>query len=140
MGLGWIINRKPIKGYENEFIKLNKLFDELLLKGNIDTDDIENQINNISIAPSDDKIYDIIFSGKCIYNSTLINDELKEEACDNHNYIQAIDYANRLEIDIYSININNLNDKELEDYYYIVKGIRWLKYFGEDGFGFSVCY
>jgi hypothetical protein len=143
MGLGWIINRKPIKGYETEFIKLNKLFDKLLLNGEYDTDDIENKINSISIAPNiNNNINNIdnIFSGKCIYNSSLINYELKEEACNDHNYIQAIDYANRLEIDISSININNLNDDELEDYNYIIKAIKWLKYFGEDGFGFSVCY
>ncbi len=136
MGLGWIINRKPIKGFELQLIQLKKIYDELLVSQN-DTDDIENKINSISIAPIDDNI---IFSGKCIYNSKLLNDELKEEACNDHNHIQSIDYANRLELDISSINIDILNDEDLEDYNYIIKGIKWLKYFGENGFGFSVCY
>jgi len=136
MGLGWIINRKPNKGYEKEFNKLNKIYEQLL-QNQLDTEDIENQINNISTYPESTNV---IFSGKCIFNSSLINDELREEACIEHNYIQAIDYANRLEIDINNINVNNLNDEEYEDYNYILKGIEWLKSFGENGYGYSVCY
>ena len=139
MGLGWIINRKPIKDYEIQLMQLNKIYDKLLLY-QYDTEDIEKLINSISIAPNINNNIDIIFSGKCIYNSKLINDELKKEACNNHNSIQAIDYANRLKLEITSIIISNLNAEQLEDYNYIIKAIKWLKYFGEDGFGYSVCY
>jgi hypothetical protein len=147
MGLGWIVDRKPIKGNEKQFLKLQKALDKALMQNNDDADNIEKEFYKISISPSiilekfNPKEIDTIFSGKCIFFSSVIEDELlKEEAGAQHNALQSLDYANRLEIEISSINKDNLDEDELDDYEYIIKGIKWLRFWGRNGHGFTPCY
>ncbi len=147
MGLDWIVDRKPIKGKEKIFLKLQKLLDKALREDYDNADEIEKEFYKNSISPQIvlDKIkhteINDIFSGKCIFFSEIIEDELlKEEAGTQHNALQSLDFANRLEIEISNINKEELNEDELEDYKYVIKGIKWLRFWGRNGHGFTPCY
>ena len=70
----------------------------------------------------------------------LLPELLKEEAYSNHNAEQCIEYAYKLEVFVESINKKDLDDDELEDYDYINKGIKWLKFWGNNGHGYGAWY
>ncbi len=147
MGLDWIVDRKPIKGKEKLFLKLEKSLDKALKEDDDNADEIEKEFYNNSISPQlvldrhTNSQFDTIFSGKCIFFSSIIEDELlKEEAGNQHNAMQALDYSNRLQIEISNINKDTLNEDELEDYEYVIKGIKWLRFWGRNGHGFTPCY
>ena len=152
MGIDWITERKPLNGKEKEFIKLQKYLHKLLNEENTSNKHeelikhIESNFYNISYSPQDVlQCYnniDItdIYCGDNIFESNLIDEELKEEACNNHNALQTIDFANRIQISIQNIDINKLDEDDKEDYNNVIDGIKWLKFWGENGHGFVVYY
>ena len=151
MGIDWIAERKPIIGKEQEFKKLLKIFNDVKKTLNEELiDKAENDFYNVSISPYDslNNIYegidenndniDILFTRSDIFDCELIDEELKEEVCENHNPEQTLDFANRLEEAISYINLNDLDEDNLDNYYAITHGIKWLKFWGERGHGFIV--
>ncbi len=150
MCIDWIAERKPIAGKEKEFKKLLKIFNDTKKTSNEELiDKAEMDFYNISISPYDslntdegfdennDDI-DILFSSSDIFDSNLINEELKDEICENHGPKETIDFANRLEEVVSTINIYNLDEDELDNYNEIIFAIKWLKFWGERGHGFIV--
>ena len=125
------------------------------------TNEMEEQFNNISIQPSDSinnlSEEDIIklnsclisgsfvsddcdFRGKIIGQSDILSEELKNEAYEHHSAEQCIEYAIKLEIFIETLNKEDLNEDEQEDYDFIVKASIWLKFWGKKGHGFYAWY
>jgi hypothetical protein len=147
MGIDWITERKPINGKEEQFIKLRKYLrylynDETTSNTKAELiEKLESNLYNISISPHDVHTnIGVLFCGDDIYESNLIDEELKEEAGNDHNSLQTIDYANRLEICISNIDINKLDDDDKEDYNCILEAIKWLKFWGQNGHGFVISY
>jgi len=121
---------------------------------------LEKQLENISISPhdtinkneDDDDVNDIMegggsfltssldFRGKVIGTADIIDEELAEEAYENHTPKQCIDYAERLEFAISSYNKDKLNEDEVDDFENINKGIKWLKFWGKNGHGYYAWY
>jgi hypothetical protein len=165
MGLDWIVESKPSAGDEKEYSKLKKQLKKLRLKENEENCDeimlLEKQLEDISISPQDtisdlneeelnelDEIMEggsfltssLDFRGKAIGLADIINEELQEEAYTDHTPKQCIDYAERLELAISSYNKENLDEDETEDFENISKGIKWLKFWGENGHGYHAWY
>ncbi len=149
--------------------KLKLLYDQLYKETNQENiyeieekiEELENEFNYISIKPSHtvenlseediitltscivggsfiDKDYD--FRGKVIGQSDILEEDLKMEAYENHNPEQCIEYAVKLEIFIEQLNKNDLDEDEEEDYDYLLKAIKWLKFWGCRGHGYCACY
>lgn len=80
------------------------------------------------------------FRGKLVAYSELLNDDLIEEAHENHSAKQSIEYANKLEKYLVKYDYNNLNEEEKEDYDDIIRAIKWLRFWGKHGHGFTAWY
>ncbi len=77
------------------------------------------------------------FRGKVISQSDILDETLKSEAYQHHNAEECIEYGNKLEIFLTSLNKENLDEEQKKDYEFISKAIKWLKFWGEKGHGFS---
>ncbi len=162
MGLDWIVESKPSAGDEKEYSKIKKELAKLKENENESNEEeimlLEKQLENISISPrdtinenNDGDLDDILeggsfltssldFRGKAIGHADIIDEELAEEAYENHNPKQCIDYAERLELALSSYSKENLNEDETEDFENINKGIKWLKFWGNNGHGYYAWY
>jgi hypothetical protein len=165
MGLDWIVESKPSAGDEKEYVRIKKQLK--LLKENENEDNceeimlLEKELEDVSISPQDtigdlndeelNDLDDIMeggsfltssldFRGKAIGLADIIDEELAEEAYENHNPKQCIDYAERLEFAISSYNKDDLDEDEAEDLENISKGIKWLKFWGNNGHGYYAWY
>ncbi len=159
MGLDWIVENKPCDGDEKEFKKLLKQLRKLNEDdpGNEEIEEIENKLNEISFTPQDtisdfnedelEELDDVMvggsfltssldFRGKDITFSQLIDEELKDEAYEDHTPKECIQYANKLELSLSVHNKDNLSEEQKEDYDNIDRGIKWLKFWGTNGHGF----
>ncbi len=165
MGLDWIVETKPSEGNEKEYSKIKKQLNKLKLNENDSNEEeimlLEKQLENISISPQDtisdmndeelNDLDDIMeggsfltssldFRGKTVGLADIIDEELQEEAYIDHTPKQCIDYAERLELAISSYNKENLDEDEAEDLDNITKGIKWLKFWGNNGHGYHAWY
>ncbi len=160
MGLDWIVENKPCEGNEKEFKKLTKKLKKLREEepGNEEIGEIEDRLEEISFKPYDamddyteeelnelDEIFvggsfltsSFDFRGKQIGHSELIEEELKDEAYEDHNPKECIEYAEKLELSISAYNKETMNEDEKEDYDNVNRGIKWLKFWGKHGYGFT---
>jgi hypothetical protein len=80
------------------------------------------------------------FRGKGISYSNLIGQELSEEAYLDHTPDEMINYANKLQDKLKEYNKNELNEEQLEDYLFVKRGIKWLKFWGKKGHGYYAWY
>ena len=75
------------------------------------------------------------FRGKVVASAECLSDDLTNEAFDDHTAEQAIDYADRLDDALIAV-----RDEQLEELPDLRAAVRWLRYWGERGFGFSAWY
>ncbi len=161
MGLDWIVEPKPCEGDEKQFFNIKKQLQKLKEHENENNEDeimlLEEELAKISISPQDTisdlneeeliELDDVMiggsfltssldFRGKAVGRADIINQELQEEAYDDHNPKECIEYAEKLEFAISSYNKDDLNDDELDDFENITKGIKWLKFWGTNGHGY----
>ncbi len=80
------------------------------------------------------------FRGDVIGCSEILDEELKMEAYENHNSLESIEYAIKLEIFLEKVNKNELDEDDIEDYNNILKAIDWLKFWGVKGHGYCTDY
>lgn len=163
MGLDWLVEKKPCDNHKEQFYKLkyklsilNKI-DEPNEETNKQIEELEKELEEISVTPEDtlgelndeeiNKLDEIFnsgsfltsnydFRGKIIGQSDLLDEELKEEAYENHNAEQCIQYACKLECFLESLNKTDDDDIDEDEYNDIIKGIKWLKYWGNNGHGY----
>ncbi len=166
MGLDWVVNYKPKNGNESSFYKIKNRIKTLENNTNDSSneneiEDLRNSLKNISITPEDTinnlseqeliETEDIFeggsfltsnhdFRGKLVAYSELLNDDLIEEAHDNHGAKKSIEYADKLEQQLSKYNYDNLNEDEQEDYDDIIRAIKWLRFWGKHGHGFTAWY
>ena len=168
MGLDWIVETKPNNhniDNINEYYKLKYKLHVLNKCEKNHTEEIEHMIKEleeekkcISITPketleslvNDDDYFDDFliggsfmtsnfdFRGEYVGQSDILAESLKEEAYDNHNAEQCIEYACKLEV--YLESITELDEEEQEDYDCILKAIKWLKFWGSNGHGYYAWY
>ncbi len=145
MGIDLIIERKPMNGKEAEFIKLRKQLDKALNQNDNDSDSIEKSFYNISISPYDtlkeiktqENNIDVLFDFDGIYESELLEEDLKEELIKNKNDKETIILVNKLDSFMSSINKNNV---DINEYNEIMDLIKWLKIWGNKGHGYIISY
>lgn len=77
------------------------------------------------------------FRGQIIGRSDLIDDDLREEAYEDHNSIEMLEYADKLDLCLKKFDSNTNEESELED---IADAIKWLRFWGSKGHGFRVWY
>ena len=166
MGLDWIVNYKPQEGHESSFYKIKNRIKSLDKDNNENENENEieslrNALKDISITPEDTinslsdeelkETEDIFeggsfltnnhdFRGKIVAYSELLNDDLIEEAHVNHGAKKSIEYANKLEKKISEYKYDELEEEEQEDYDDIVQAIKWLRFWGKHGHGFTAWY
>jgi hypothetical protein len=166
MGLDWIVNYKPIEGNESSFYKIKnriKKLDKEAYHSSIENeiDDLRNSLKKISITPEDtinilseqelqetDNIFEggsfltsnHDFRGQVISCSELLNETLIEEAYVHHGAKKSIEYANKLEHSLSEYKYDELEEEEQEDYNYIIRAIKWLRFWGKHGHGFTAWY
>jgi hypothetical protein len=166
MGLDWIVESKPCDNEAETFYKIKyklKLLNQNSEENETEISELETELKEISYTPEDtlgdlteeevNKLDEIFkggsfltsahdFRGKCIGESELLNEELKEEAYEHHNAEQCIEYAMKLEVFLEGIDKNTLDEEadEISDYEYIEEGIKWLKFWGKSGHGYYAWY
>jgi hypothetical protein len=164
MGLDWLVNYKPKTGEDNSFYKIKNKIKRLDKEETNNEDELEslrNALKEISITPEDTinslslaelkETEDIFeggsfltsnhdFRGQVVSYSELINDDLIEEAYKNHGAKKCIEYANKLEHKISEYKYDELEEEEQEDYNDINQAIKWLRFWGKHGHGFSAWY
>lgn len=127
----------------------------------VEMEQLEEQLNNISISPNEtaailteneiDILNDCIvggsfvskdydFRGKVIGRADLLDEELQMEAYENHTAEECIEYAIKLELYIQHLNRDDLDENDQEDYDYLIKAIKWLKFWGFRGHGYYASY
>lgn len=163
MGLDWLVEKKPCINNKEQYYKLKyklsilRKNDEPSEEENKLIEELEKELEEISISPSDtlnnlnDEEFDTLdeifiggsfltenhdYRGKIIGGSEILNEELKEEAYNHHSAEQCIEYACKLECFLETLNKNELDEDELDEYNYIIKGIKWLKFWGNNGHGY----
>ncbi len=165
MGLDWIVKNKPISGKEVLFNKI-KYKIKILEKKEEESDEIEelrSKLEDISITPSDTldscnlstseikELDDIFeggsfltsmhdFRGRKVSDSELINEELTEEAYEDHDAYKCIEYASRLEQNLSEYKYEELNEEQKDDYDDIIQAIKWLRFWGKHGHGYYAWY
>jgi hypothetical protein len=166
MGLDWLVQNKPCDDYKEKYYKLKYKLSILNKEGEPSEEksklikELENEFEEISITPVDtlgelneeeiNKLDEIFiggsfltsnydYRGKIIGCADILNEELKEEAYEDHNAEQCIEYAYKLECFLESINKND-DDFDEEEYNDIIKGIKWLKFWGSNGHGYNAWY
>ena len=78
------------------------------------------------------------FRGQIIGRSDLVDDELREEAYEDHTSEQMLVFADKLEICLNKFDREQTNEEsELED---IADTIKWLRFWGSKSHGFRVWY
>ncbi len=106
-------------------------------------DYLEKKLKKISISSrttgknSNFKSY---YSSGYFLDSELLEPNLIDEACENHTALGCIDYANKLELNLSVYDKYNLDEEQLDDYESIIEAIEWLKFWGNNGHGFSCNY
>jgi hypothetical protein len=165
MGLDWIIEYKPKDNQFELFYKIKHQLKSLYESNDSTSEEIasnlEEQLKNITNSPeytvnnlNDDGLNEYTefmnnkhylinirdFRGEFIAQSELLNDELKEEAYKYHNPENCIEYAIKLELFLENINLEELDEDLLYDYNSIIKAIKWLKFWGKNGHGYSPWY
>ncbi len=147
MGLDWVVDRKPTKGNETEFRKLQKKLNKAISEDSHSSviKSIEKEINKISTSANEtlklkNKLFDKYYSSGYILDSELLDLELIDEACEDHTSLGCIDFANKLEVELSAINKEELNEDQLDEYDSIIEAIEWLKFWGTNGHGFSCSY
>ncbi len=168
MGLDWLVNSKPKINGNNEanFYKIKNKIKKLDYENNIDNeneiDELKQSLKEISISPEDTinsltnqglegdlnefllggsfLTSDHDFRGKLVSNSDLISENLADEAYINHDANESIKYADKLEKELSEYKYDELDEEEQEDYDDIILAIKWLRFWGKHGHGFSVWY
>lgn len=90
------------------------------------------------------------FRGKAVATSTVISEELRNEAFDDHNADACVDFADRLEasLDEYQAEHADWQTRKERDEYgsdvdvkddveVLESAVKWLRFWGENGFGYS---
>ncbi len=134
-------NEEKLQALEEESEKLKESLNNVSIEPN-DSINIDNDIatlNDCTIG-REFNIESLDFRGNVIGQSDILDEDLKMEAYEHHNAEQCIEYAIKLEIFIESLNKENLDEDEQEDYDYIVKGMKWLKFWGKKGHGYYAWY
>jgi len=119
--------------------KEGKTIDDVL-KLNKDTYIIElsPEFNNFPSGTASFLTSTVDFRGQIIGRSDLIDDELREEAYEDHNAEEMLVYADKLEECLNKFNKEQTNEEsELED---IADAIKWLRFWGSRSHGFRVWY
>ncbi len=80
------------------------------------------------------------FRGGLVSNSDLISEKLTDEAYKNHGAKASIKYADKLEKELSEYIYDELDEEEKEDYDDIILAIKWLRFWGNHGHGFSAWY
>lgn len=75
------------------------------------------------------------FRGKVVSSSEALEEGLKNEAYDDHDAAACVDYADRLEAALRSV-----HDKHLDELIELRSAVKWLRYWGTRGFGYSAWY
>ena len=75
------------------------------------------------------------FRGKAVALSVVLDDDLKNEAYDDHDAAACIDYASRLEAALADV-----DDEHFDELIDLRAAVRWLRYWGSRGFGYSAWY
>ncbi len=165
MGLDWLVNYKPIKGKETSFYKIKNRIKHLEYENNESNNDeiesLQEALEDISITPEDtinnlssEELKDANniftggsfltsnhdFRGQKVSYSELINKKLIEESYQNHGAKKSIEYADKLEINLSKYNYDELYEEEKEDYDDIIQAIKWLRFWGKHGHGFTAWY
>ncbi len=164
MGLDWLVNYKPKIGNEETFYNIKNKIKQLDKDETDNEDELEslrNGLKEISITPEDTinslsseelkDAEDIFeggsfltsnhdFRGKVLSYSELIDNDLIEEAYINHGDKKSIEYANKLEHSLSEYKYDELEEEEQEDYNDIIQAIKWLRFWGKHGHGFTAWY
>ncbi len=80
------------------------------------------------------------FRGKGIGCSSLLSDELKEEAFQDHRPAESVDYATRMKTHLAQYKKFPLNNEQKEEMGFLMKGIKWLEFWGKRGHGYYAWY
>ncbi len=80
------------------------------------------------------------FRGKGIGCSSLLSDELKEEAFQDHGPAESVDYAARMKTHLAQYKKSSLNNEQKEEIEFLIKGIKWLNFWGKRGHGYYAWY
>ncbi len=136
-------NEEKLQQLEEESEKIkeslnNVSIDPIDLIGNLTEDDII-ALNDFTIGGVFNP-ESLDFRGNVVGRSDILDEDLTMEAYEHHNAEQCIEYAIKLEIFIESLNKEELDEDEKVDYDYIVKGMKWLKFWGKKGHGYYAWY
>ncbi len=164
MGLDWLVQGKPEKGSEKEYYKIKRDIKKLNENrdDNINTiSELEEELIKVSITPVDtisdyneeelEELDEIMtggsaftssfdFRGKGIGLCELLELNLREEAYEDHNPSECIEYAYALEDNLSRLDKDKLTEDEKDDFEFVEKGIKWLKFWGENGHGYYAWY
>jgi hypothetical protein len=100
--------------------------------------ELSPEINNFPSGTASFVTSKLDFRGQIIGRSDLIDDELREEAYEDHTSEQMLEYADKLEICLNKFDREQTNEEsELED---IADTIKWLRFWGSKSHGFRVWY
>lgn len=80
------------------------------------------------------------FRGKGIGCCELLDDNLRDEAYQDHNPIEAADYATRMRSCLIKYKKSALDENKKSDYEFVMAGIKWLEFWSEKGHGFHAWY
>ena len=84
------------------------------------------------------------FRGKAVALSEVITEALKSEAYDDHSGDECIDYADRLEAELVDFKVRHSDwanrARIKEDAEDIEAAVKWLRYWGSRGFGYTAWY
>ena len=75
------------------------------------------------------------FRGKAVALAEALPEELRNEAYDDHDAEECVDYADRLEAAVAAV-----SDEHLDELIDIRAAVKWLRYWGSRGFGYSAWY
>ena len=98
--------------------------------------ELSSEFNNFPTGTASFLTYKLDFRGQIIGRSDLIDDELREEAYEDHNSNQMLKYADKLEACLQKFDRNQTDEEsELTD---IADAIKWLRFWGSKSHGFRV--
>ena len=83
---------------------------------------------------------DLDFRGKGIGFAKLLDENLRNEAYEDHTPTEALDYAKRMRDCLAKYKKYKFTEEEREEYNFIMTGIKWLEFWGKKSHGFHAWY
>lgn len=80
------------------------------------------------------------FRGKGIGFANLLDENLRNEAYEDHEPNEAIEYSKKLRNCLAKYNKTKLTEEEKEEYDFIMAGAKWLEFWGKNSHGFHAWY